>query len=391
MTKEIGSVDKRTNEEILSYLRHHQEDMVALLTRLIELESPTNNKQAVDRLGTFLVGQLRDLCATVEILSQPKVGDHVRGHWGGAERGALLLCHMDTVWNVGTVAERPVRVEDGRLFGPGAEDMKGGIVVALWAMRALRQLDLHVGQPITLLLTSDEETGSATSRPIIESEARRSRVVYVLEPAVPPLGSLKTWRKGTGEYRVEVVGRAAHAGADHETGINALEELAHQILDIQRFTDYSTGTTFNVGVAAGGTRPNVVPAQAWARVDVRVMDLEQAAQVEALMQGLREHHPGTRVVVTGGFDRPPMERTPATAALFTKAQSVAADMGIVLTEGGTGGGSDGNLTSALGVPTLDGMGAVGDGGHSVDEYVVISALPERAAILAGMLCSVASH
>jgi glutamate carboxypeptidase len=292
---------------------------------------------------------------------------------------------MDTVWDVGTVAERPVRIDEGKLYGPGAEDMKGGIVVALWAMRALRELGLLPEQPITLLLTSDEETGSITSRPFIEAEARKHGLVFVMEPPVPPHGSLKTSRKGVGDYRVSVTGRAAHSGADHGKGINALEELAHQIRTIQGFTDYETGTTFNVGQAGGGTRRNVVPAEAWAEIDVRIIRASEAARVAAQMQGLRPHLPGAKVKVSGGFERPPMERTAEIAALFARAQALASGMGLMLSEASTGGASDGNLTAALGVPTLDGMGVVGDGGHSLDEYALIASLPERAAVLAAML------
>jgi glutamate carboxypeptidase len=283
------------------------------------------------------------------------------------------------------VAQRPVRIEDGKLYGPGAFDMKGGIVDALWAMRALRDLDLLPGRRVTLLINSDEETGSRTSRPLIEAEALKHDVVFVLEPAEPPHGSLKTWRKGTGGFRVTVTGLAAHAGADHDKGINAIEELAHQILAIQGFTDYGTGTTLNVGVVGGGRRSNVVPDQAWARVDVRVMNAEEAAKIEAKMQSLRPRLKGTTVEVSGGVNRPPMVRTPEIVALYTKAEALAAEMGFHVTEAGTGGGSDGNFTAALGVPTLDGMGVAGDGGHALHEHVVMGSLPERAALLAAMI------
>lgn len=370
---------------MLDFLRAHQADMVALLTRLIELESPSTHKPSVDILADFLAGELRRLGARVEILHQAQAGNHVRARWGSAEGGALLLCHMDTVWDTGTVKGHPVTIQGDRLFGPGAEDMKGGIVVALWAMQALAQFKRLPQKGITLLLTSDEETGSETSRPTIETEARKHQVVYVLEPAQPPHGSYKTFRKGVGGFTVTVKGRAAHAGADHEKGINALNELAHQILTIQGFTNYSKGTTFNVGVAAGGTRSNVVPAEAWAEVDVRVTSVAEAERAVALMKGLKPYFPGSMVQVEGGFDRPPLERTPAVVALFTQAQALAAGLGIQLTEAGAGGASDGNLTAAQGVPTLDGMGVIGDGGHSLDEFAVISSLPERAAILAAML------
>lgn len=377
------------NQRILTYLRDHQDDMVALLTQLVEMESPTDDKPSLDRLGTFLADQLSALDAGVEILPQSEAGDHVRARWseGDSPGGVLLLCHMDTVWDLGTVAERPVRIEDGKLYGPGAFDMKGGIVSALWAMRALHELDLSPGRPVTLLINSDEETGSHTSRPIIETEALKHDVVFVLEPAQPPHASLKTWRKGVGMYRVTVTGRAAHAGADHKKGINAIEELARQILTIQGFTDYKAGTTLNVGVVAGGTRSNVVPAQARARVDVRVMNTDEAARIEAKMQSLKPHLSGTTVKVSGGPNRPPMVRTPQIAALYARAEALADEMGFHITEAGSGGGSDGNLTAALGVPTLDGMGVVGDGGHAVHEYVIIASLPERAALLAAMIRS----
>jgi glutamate carboxypeptidase len=253
-------------------------------------------------------------------------------------------------------------------------------------MRALRDLEQMPRQRVTLLITSDEETGSHTSRPIIETEAQAHDVVFVLEPAEPPHGSLKTWRKGVGMYRVSMTGRAAHAGADHAKGINAVEELAHQILAIQALTDYQAGTTLNVGVAGGGTRSNVVPELAWAEVDVRAMNASEAARIDAELRSLRPHLPGARVEVTGSFDRPAMVRTPEIAALFAQAQALASELGFPLTETGTGGASDGNFTAALGVPTLDGLGAVGDGGHAVHEHVVVSSLPRRAALLASMLC-----
>ena len=275
------------NQRILAYLRDHQHEMAASLAQIVEMESPTLDKASLDRLSAFLAEQLQDLGAQVEILSQDRAGNHVQARWGHGPGGALLLCHMDTVWDVGTVAERPVRVEDGKLYGPGAFDMKGGIANSLWAIRALRDLDLPAGQPVTILLTSDEETGSITSRPIIEAEALQHDVVFCLEPAQTTQGSLKTWRKGVGMYGISVTGRSAHAGADHAKGVNAIEELAHQILAIQALTDYEAGTTVSVGVVKGGTRSNVVPAQASAEIDMRVMSAEEATRLEAEMQGLR--------------------------------------------------------------------------------------------------------
>ena len=377
-----------TNLQILDYLRNRQQDMTDTLTHLVELESPSDDKAALDRFGSYLAWELRGIGAQVETLPQPEAGDHLIARWGNGERGVLLLCHMDTVWPLGTLDERPVRIEGDKLFGPGADDMKGGIVMALWAIRAMRELNLMPPKRISMLLNSDEETGSHTSREVIEREALKHDAVFVLEPSVPPHGAYKTWRKGVGVYRLAVTGWATHAGADHEKGVNAIEELAHQILTIQGFTDYENGTTFNVGVVGGGTRSNVVAAEAWAEVDVRVKTLEEAARVEEKMHTLQPHNPRAALSVSGGLNRPPMERSAQIAALFEKAQTLAAEMRIEISETGTGGGSDGNFTAALGVPTLDGMGVVGDGGHALNEHVLLSLLPERAAVLAAMLNAV---
>jgi glutamate carboxypeptidase len=377
--------DFTTPQKIITYLLDHQPQMVSLLTQIIELESPSDDKQALDRLGGFIADQVHRLDARVKVIPQAQAGNHILAHWGDGDGGVLLLCHMDTVWGIGTVAERPVHIEGDRLYGVGAEDMKGGIVIGIWAIRALQELHLFPLVPITLLFTSDEETGSGTSRQIIESEAMSKHLVYVLEPAQPPLGSIKTSRKGVGDFQVLVTGRAAHAGADHEKGINAIDELAYQILEIRQLTNYTTGTTVNVGVVNGGTRPNVVPANACAQVDVRVSSSEEASRISAKMHNLLPHFPGASLEVKGGFDRPPMVRTQTTASLFTKAKLVAADMGFELTEAAAGGASDGNFTAGMGIPTLDGMGVVGDGGHSTEEYALISSLPQRAALLATML------
>lgn len=380
-------MDRTNNQKVLAYLRAHQDDMVALLTRIVELDSPSDHKPSLDKLSAFLAEEAGELGAAVEIRQQPETGNHVLARWGEGEGGALILCHMDTVWDLGTISERAVHIEDGKLYGPGADDMKGGIVIALWAIRTLRELGMFSQKRVTMLLNADEEIGSPTSRPIIEREARAHDVVFVLEPPVPPHGSLKTWRKGIGQYRIAVTGWATHAGADHEKGVNAIEELAHQILAVQGFTNYETGTTFSVGVVGGGTRSNVVPAEAWAEIDVRVKTVDEFERVKDKMQSLKVHNPKATLEVTGGMDRPPMVRTADIVALFEKAQSLAGKMGLQISEAGTGGGSDGNFTAALGIPTLDGMGADGDGGHALDEYVLISSLPERAAILAAMLRS----
>ncbi len=376
------------NQRILALLRQHQDDMVADLVHLVEMESPSDNKASLDRLADHLADRVRQLGAQVDIVAQERTGNHLRGRWGQSERGGLLLlCHMDTVWDMGTIAQRPARIEAGKLFGPGAFDMKGGIVNVLWAIRSLVALALLPKHRITLLITSDEETGSRSSRALIEAEAPQHEAVLVLEPAHPPHGALKTWRKGVGLYKVRVTGVSAHAGAAHNEGVNAIEELAHQVLAIQQLTDDTVGTTVNVGVIGGGTRSNVIPQHAWARVDARVMNQAEAHRLDEALHGLRPHLAGAQIEVTGGINRPPMMRTEAGVALYRKAEAIAAELGFAITESGTGGGSDGNFTAALGVPTLDGLGVAGDGGHALHEHVIIDSLPERAALLAGLLRS----
>ncbi|MDE2859399.1 MAG: M20 family metallopeptidase [Chloroflexota bacterium] len=371
------------NRRILAYLREHVDDMLADLIKLIDLESPTLHKASVDALGAVLADELRGLGAAVEVIPKAEVGDILRARWNAGPGGLVILSHMDTVWAVGTVAERPTRVEGNRVYGVGAMDMKGGIVIALWALRALRELNLFPAQPISYMLNSDEETGSLHSAAEIESEALSHHVVFVTEP--PQDGKYKTERKGVSHYNITAKGRAAHAGADHARGINAIEEMARQVLAVQAMTDYAIGTTANVGVIKGGTRGNVVPAEASIEINVRARSRANAQAIHERIMSLRAVHPEAELVIEGGIGVPPMERTPEIAALFKRAQGLAADMGIAIDEGSTGGGSDGNKTAALGVPTLDGMGIVGDGGHAVSEYGEIDSMPERAAIMAAML------
>jgi len=362
-------------------------DLVALLKRLVEIESPTTDKASVDRVGAVVSEELRQLGATVTIHETAAAGDQVLGRWdptGQDEVGILVLCHMDTVYNLGTLASQPCREVDGRLMGPGTMDMKGSIAMLLTALRALREAGQWPARPLTALFTSDEETGSDTSRELIETLARRAELVLCLEPCLPD-GSLKTWRKGVGDFEITVRGKAAHAGADHERGRNAIEELAHQIVAVQKLTDYDKGTTVNVGVVAGGSRSNVVPDLARAYVDLRVMTPAEGDRITAWMQQLQPMLAGTSIEVTGGLNRPPMPRDERMAATFAKAKSLAKQLGLALTEGGTGGGSDANFVAPLGVPVLDGLGALGNGAHSEREHVIIARLPERTALLAALL------
>jgi len=311
-------------------------------------------------------------------------GNHVVAEFGRGHRRVLLLGHLDTVWPVGTLAGMPVVERDGRLFGPGVFDMKGGIGISMLALRALAAVSAETMPRVTVLLTADEETGSATSRSLIEDEARHSDAVLVLEPALPG-GALKTSRKGCGTFELLVTGAAAHAGIEPEKGVNAILELCEQILQLERLQDVGRGTSVTVCLASGGTRANVVPAEARATVDVRASLTDEADRVTRAARNLRAGRAGATVHVSGGFDRAPMERTASVARLYEIARSVGRELGITVTEGATGGASDGNITAAMGVPTLDGLGAVGDGAHAAHEHVIIDALPARAALLAGLV------
>jgi glutamate carboxypeptidase len=380
-------------DEVLDYMQDQQGDMVALLERVVEMESPSLDKATTDKLVDFLAETLQDLGCQVTRLPQREYGDHlIARYWpercGPAPDDQLLvLCHIDTVWPVGEIARRPFRIMDGKAYGPGVEDMKGGVVQALIALQAFNELGMCPARPVVLIFNTDEEVGSPTSRPYIEAEARKSRAAFVLEPAVSTEGMIKTFRKGVGMFKLRVEGRAAHAGADHQRGVNAIEELAHQVIRIQGMTDYMAGTTLNVGVISGGSRSNVVPAFAEASVDCRVSSAAEGDRVTKAMLGLQPVNPATSLTVTGGLNRPPMERTPQIVAMFERARALAAGLGLRLDEAGTGGGSDGNFTAALGTPTLDGMGAVGDGGHAVDEYLILKFMPERATLLVHLLAT----
>ncbi len=369
---------------LLPWFEAHTSRILDLLRRLVELESPSTDKAATDRIARFVAEVAQGMDARVEWDPQTQRGDHLLATWGKDGDGFLLLCHLDTVWPIGTLAERPWRVEGDRALGPGIYDDKASAAIILTALEGMRELGLVPRYPVRALFNSDEELGSDTSRARIEWEARRARVVFCMEPARPD-GALKVWRKGTGRYVLTAYGRAAHAGADHERGINAIEELAHQVLRLQQMTDYTVGTTVSVGWIQGGIRTNIVPDQAQIRVDVRARTAAEMARIDAAIRSLRPVLPGARLEVKGGMSRPPMEESPVTLEPFRRAQEIAAMLGLTLTADGTGGASDANFTAALGVPTLDGLGAIGDNAHSPEEYVWIPSLPQRAALLAALL------
>jgi glutamate carboxypeptidase len=374
-------------KQLLAFCESRRPAMLAALEALARLESPSTDKAAVDACGREAASRLADAGGRVTILPREGAGDCVLATFGDRGSRILLLGHLDTVWPVGQLKAMPLRVEDGRLHGPGVFDMKAGVVIALEAVRALTATALARMPNVTVLLTGDEETGSAASRAILENEARRSDVVLVLEPALPG-GALKTARKGCGEFELRVRGVAAHAGIEPEKGASAVLELAEQLLAVERLQDPARGTTLNAGVVGGGTRANVVPGEARAIIDARVWTRDEAERIERDLRGLRPRRAGTSLDCLGGFDRPPFERTEAVGRLFGEARAVAAELGFHLDEGPTGGGSDGNFTAALGVPTLDGLGAEGAGAHAAHEHVLVDRLAPRAALVAGLLARI---
>lgn len=372
---------------VLSYLKEHQKVIVDDLKQAVALESPSFDKVSLDMLGRHLAAKFRAVGAEVETLPREDRGDILRVCYGSGEDGqTLVLCHMDTVFSAGDIGQNPIRIEEGRLYGPGACDMKAGIISGLWAFGCMKALSISPRRKVVLLVTTDEEIGSHASRTLIEEEAGRSNLALVMEPALPPHGALKTWRKGNGDYKVTISGRPAHAGADPSKGVNAAIEAAHQMLRIESLNNLTLGTSVVIGVVRGGTRRNVVPAECVIEVDNRFTQLAEGVRVRERLHALAPVLPGARIQVEGDIDRPPMVRGDMTVALYESAQRLWQEMGLgELPEGGTGGVSDGNLTSGAGCPTLDGLGAVGDGLHTFHEYVEIASLPERTALLVRLL------
>ena len=376
---------------LLQWLRERESAMTRQVGRLVEIESSSYDRAGVNRLVNALAAEWKKRGARVERLRPARDrerGDLLRCEWrprGDAAAGQILvLGHTDTVYERGTLARTPFRVRGGRAYGPGTLDMKAGLAIALGAVDAMRAARLEPRRRVVFLWTPDEEIGSEASRGTIEREARRSAAVLVLEPGTGPSGKLKTARKGVGEFTLEVTGRAAHAGVNPQAGVNAVHELAMQIARVARFGEPRRGITVNVDVIEGGTRTNVIAERARARVDVRVARAADIPRVTARFRALRPILPGARVRVSGGIDRPPMERRVA-EVLFAQAHRLGGELGMWMEESSTGGGSDGNFTAALGVPTLDGLGAVGAGAHTAGEYIRTRSLAERAALLAALL------
>lgn len=384
-------------KRLLQDAKQRQEMMVQQLGELVSIESPSENKAAVDRVSCLVANWFEELGGKIRWHRQKQVGDllevrframNARSGSGASARNKpiLLLGHLDTVWPMGTLATMPFRKVKGKLFGPGVYDMKAGVVMALHALAMLRETAAMTA-PVTVLLNSDEEVGSPCSRVVTEKIARECSAVFVLEPAQGPRGAYKTARKGVGDYSVHVRGVAAHSGVDFEAGHSAVLELARLIEKISRFTDLKAGLTVNPGLIRGGTRTNVIAAEAQVEVDVRIARMRDATRVERLFRGLRVTDRGCKLTITGGMNRPPMERSRGTVELFRQAQGLARAMGFALEEASTGGGSDGNFTAALGVPTLDGMGAVGEGAHAAHESIVADEWVKRTALLAAMIAT----
>jgi glutamate carboxypeptidase len=373
--------------DLITAVGRRQPQILEMIRQLVSIESPTEDRAAVNRCVSAVEEWIEAGGGKSRRRKQKSAGDLLVGRFGPASSTAkplMLLGHLDTVWPLGTLKKMPFRVAQRRAWGPGVLDMKAGVVMALSALRLL----LEAGQltrPVVLLLNSDEETGSQHSRPLTESLAKKCEAVFVLEPAQAPNAAYKTARKGVAHYRLQVHGVPAHSGVDFSQGHSAILELGRQIERASAFTDLAKGITVNAGVVGGGTRSNVVPAEAWAEFDVRIARLRDVEKLDRRFRSLRPVDRRCRLEVTGGLNRPPMERTPATVNLFRRAATMAKGLGFQLQEAATGGGSDGNFTSALGIPTLDGMGAVGEGAHADSESILLDALVPRTALLAAMI------
>lgn len=390
MTRNDRSHEPASTQALLQYAESHLADILADISRLVEIESPSRDKSAVDRCGEFIADRSTALGGKVTVHRSSELGNQLQIEFSGksnqAQEPILLLGHFDTVWDIGTLSSMPRREQNGLLCGPGVFDMKAGIAIAWHAIAALRELGGALPRPVKLLLNPDEEIGSPVSRPITEELAKQSTAVLVLEPAQGPDGKVKTSRKGVGGFTVKVKGVSAHAGLDFQKGQNAVLEVAHQITRASAFTDLSRGLTVSVGEVKGGSpATNVVPASAEASFDVRIARVEDGPAVESQFRSLQPVNSKCTVEIVGEINRPPLERTARVAALYELARAIYSDIGYELGEAAVGGGSDGNFTGALGIPTLDGLGPVGEGAHSANESIIISELPKRVALIAALI------
>lgn len=377
--------------QALAFFETHQDEMLEFTRWLVEQESMSREAEANKQIAENVGEKLASIGAAVELVSDRQFGSTLLARFDFSsqssatkERQLLVVGHLDTVWPIGTLARRPFKIEDGRAFGPGIFDMKAGVMLAIFAMRAIKELNRSTRRPVTLLMTCDEETGSVFSRGVIEEEARSARAALVLEPPIPG-GTIKTARKGVGEFELIIHGRPAHAGNDLRAGVSAITELAHQVLAINKLNDFERGMTVNVGVAHAGVLPNVVAAEARASIDMRFRSVEDGERITQAMLSLKPMIDGARIEVRGGINRPPLVRTSETGKLFEHARRLASEIGLDLKEGSVGGGSDGNFIAAHGVPVLDGLGVDGAGAHAEHEHIIISDIPRRAALLTHLI------
>jgi len=371
---------------LLKFAQSIKPEALEILRSLVERESPSNNRDAVNAIAEYTAGLFEQVGGRSRLHKQREYGHVLQVDFSGPKKpGVLLLGHLDTVWEIGTLARMPWKVSAGKIHGPGIFDMKFGVVQMLYAIKALQQIRGGLPRPVTVLLNPDEEVGSRASRPFTEKLAKKCGSVLVFEPSAGVRGACKTSRKGVGDYRVRVHGRPSHAGLDFETGASAILELARQIEKISQFTDLKHGITVNPGVISGGTRTNVVAEFAEALIDVRVTKTSQAPALDRKFHSLKPVDRRCSIEVSGGVNRGPLERNQQTLALYRKAKDIASDLGFELPEISVGGGSDGNFTAAIGIPTLDGLGAVGDGAHAVHEHIVEAEIPRRIALAARLI------
>jgi glutamate carboxypeptidase len=373
--------------DLLTYFQGQQSAMIDLLTTLCNFETPTRGKEHVDKMGAFMESQFRELGASITRIPQTDVGDLLLAKWNESAPGKpiMFLIHIDTVWPLGTLAERPVTIkDDGKLYGPGAIDMKGGITVVLSALRGLKERGEMPNRPIWVLMTTDEEVGSVYSHDHIEEIAKQTGLVLVMEPATPE-EALKTWRKGIATYRIDIEGLPAHAGNAPEKGINAITDFAQQVLKLNQLNDYKRGTSVSVTMVEGGSATNVIPAKVTAYVDTRALTMQSWEETYETMMGLEPFVPGAKVKVEKINGHKPMEHDAQMIRNFAQCKQIGESYGLTVREDGSGGASDGNTVAALGIPVLDGLGPQGDGLHALHEQVVITSLPRRTTLIAGML------
>lgn len=377
-----------TQELIKIIEKDYQKEVMAFLKEIVEIESPTTDRGAVNQVGELLKRKASELGPEIEIVPSGAEdrGDHIIARWPGEDsslKPILVIAHMDTVWEKGTLANMPFRIEGNKVYGPGIFDMKGAAVFAVEAIKIIQDLNKKTRRPVTILFNSDEEINSTTSRSVIDLEAKKSEYVLILEGGVGE--SVLTARKGILYFKITAKGKASHAGMDHEKGISGIEEIAHQILKIQSLTNYQTGTTVSCGVIQGGTRTNVIPSQAVLEVDARVLTNEEAERLTKEIESLTPVLEGAELDIYTLVKRPPLDRTAGVVDLYYKAKNCAKDLGYSLEETSTGSISDGNLTAALGVPTLDGLGPIGDGAHAVYEHIDKDKIAKRLALLVKLL------